>query len=143
MKHILCLFAFSVLLTSASVVLVAQEKQADAKHDMKEQSFGIKEFDAFHHVLHPLQHEAIPKKDYQAIRAKAAELKTLGDAIVKLGTPDSISKAKKYAQELKEFGEKLAKLQALSEKGTDKEIKKMFAEVHEEFEELAHMLPKK
>lgn len=143
MKQILCLFAFSVLFISASVVLAAQEQKKEAKHEMKEHGFGIKEFDAFHAVLHPLQHEAMPKKDYQAIRAKAGELKTLGDAIVKLGTPDSVSKAKKYTQELKEFGEKLAKLQALSEKGTDKEVKKMFAEVHEEYEELAHMLLKK
>jgi len=42
--------------------------------------FSVKEYDEFHKVLHPLEHEALPKHDFATIRAKASELITLGQA---------------------------------------------------------------
>ena len=49
--------------------------------------FGVKEYDAFHDVLHPLEHEALPKGDFARIRSQAKELTERGDAIVRLGVP--------------------------------------------------------
>ena len=49
--------------------------------------FSVKEYDEFHKVLHPLEHEALPKNDFATIRAKSGELITLGQAITKLGVP--------------------------------------------------------
>ena len=59
--------------------------------------FGVKEYDAFHDVLHPLEHEALPKGDFARIRSQAKELTKRGDAIVKLGVPKGI-KAEKVEQ---------------------------------------------
>src|SRR5262245_35041235 len=59
----------------------------------------IKEYHAFHEVLHPLEHEAVPAKDWQRIRTQADELVKLGNAIVKLGVPQGT--AEKYVAEFR------------------------------------------
>ena len=55
--------------------------------DGRPSDFGVKAYDDFHHVLHPLEHEALPKNDFATIRARAGELVKLGEGITKLGVP--------------------------------------------------------
>ena len=107
------------------------------------EEFSVKEYEDFHRVLHPLQHEALPKKDFQRIRARAGELTKLGKAITKLGVPrgtppESVAEFKK---ELKKFGKALVEFRADAKSGTDPQLEKSYSSVHDSFEMLAALLP--
>ena len=107
--------------------------------------FGVKEYDAFHDVLHPLEHEALPKGDFARIRSQAKELTTRGDAIVKLGVPKGIAaeKSEHFKKQLDAFAKALVKFSGDAESGTDADLKTSYSAVHDLFEDLAHMLPPK
>ena len=107
-------------------------------------SFGVKQYDEFHHVLHPLEHEALPKNDFATIRARAGELVKLGQAITKLGVPTG-TKAEhreEFKKELKKFREALSKFRSAAKSGTDPQLKTTYSAVHDSFEMLAGMLPR-
>jgi hypothetical protein len=106
--------------------------------------FGIKEYDAFHDVLHPLEHEALPKGDFAKIRSEAKELSKRGDAIVKLGVPKAIKaeQTEAFKKHLDEFAAALVKFSSDAESGTDADLKTSFSSVHDLFEELAHSVPR-
>ena len=110
-----------------------------------DENFRVKEYHEFHRVMHPLQHEALPSKDFQRIRTNAAELVKHGEAMVKLGLPRGT--AKKYKQdfrkELKKFSDALAKFSEHAKAGTDEQLEGSFSSVHDSFEMLAGMLPRK
>ena len=104
--------------------------------------FGVKEYDSFHDVLHPLEHEALPKGDYARIRSEAKELTKRGDAIVKLGVPSGIKaeKTEHFKKQLDAFAKALVKFSADAESGSDADLKTSYRAVHDIFEDLAHML---
>lgn len=106
--------------------------------------FGVKQYDDFHHVLHPLEHEALPKNDFATIRARAGELVKLGGAITKLGVPagTKAESSEEFKKELKKFKDALAKFRKASKSGTNDELKTTFSVVHDSFEMLAGMLPR-
>lgn len=106
--------------------------------------FGIKEYDAFHDVLHPLEHEAVPKGDFAKVRSQAKELSKRGDAIVKLGVPSAIKaeQVEAFKKHLDEFAAALVKFSSDAESGTDADLKTSFNSVHDVFEELAHSIPR-
>lgn len=107
-------------------------------------SFGVKQYDDFHHVLHPLEHEALPKNDFATIRARAGELVKLGQAITKLGVPTG-TKAEhqeEFKKGLKKFREALSKFRSAAKSGTDAQLKTTYSAVHDSFEMLAGMLPR-
>jgi hypothetical protein len=110
-----------------------------------EEDFSVKEYNEFHDVLRPLQHEALPAKDFQRIRSNSAELLKRGDAIVRVGIPKGIAKTKseEFAKELKNFNNSLAKFQKHAKDGTDAQLEASFSAVHDSFEMLAGMLPRK
>jgi hypothetical protein len=105
----------------------------------------VKQYNDFHDVLHPLQHEALPKKDFALIRLKAKELATAGDAIVQLDVPPGTEEAKveEFKKALKTFSDALTKFSADALDGTDEQLEGSFGSVHDSFETLADMLPKK
>ena len=109
------------------------------------EEFSVREYEEFHRLLHPLQHEALPKKDFATIRAKAEELVKLGEAIVKLGVPRGIAAANvdEFKKELKKFDNALAKFNKDAKSGTDEELEVSYGAVHDSFELLAGMLPRK
>ena len=106
--------------------------------------FGVKEYDDFHHVLHPLEHEALPKNDFATIRARAGELVKLGGGITKLGIPagTKTENREEFKKELKKFKEALTKFRKASKSGTDAQLKTTYSAVHDSFEMLAGMLPR-
>lgn len=107
--------------------------------------FGVKEYDAFHDLLHPLEHEAVPKGDFARVRSDAKELARRGDAITKLGVPKGIKaeKVEEFKKHMTAFTAALAKFRTDAESGTDADLKTSFDAVHDSFEEMAHMLPRK
>jgi hypothetical protein len=123
---------FATSLTSASLLAAAQH------------TFSVKEYDHFHDVLHPLEHEALPAKDYRRIRANAKQLVTRGRAIVKVGVPAGTSEDQKeaFASELKEFSQALNKFRADARRSNNARLRTSYSAVHDSFEMLVAMLPR-
>lgn len=133
-------FAFLVAICPAAFVS-AQEKHKAPDHEAKHH-FGAKEFNAFHDVLHPLQHEALPKNDFPLIRAKAGELTTAGEAIIKLPLPKEAKTKNAVKLEMKRFSTALAKFKKDAAGGTDAQLKTSYVAVHDTFETLAEKWPR-
>jgi hypothetical protein len=105
--------------------------------------FSVKQYHEFHEVLHPLQHEALPKGDFGTIRAQSGVLLKHGRSIVKLGVPKGTQSEKvpTFKKELKKFDKALAKFGSDVKSGSDEQLKKSYSAVHDSFETLADMLP--
>ena len=122
----------SVVLFATSVIVSAEEH------------FKIKEYKEFHHLLHMLQHEALPQNDLKTIRAKAEELVKLGDAVVKLGVPKEVKAehVEGFKTALNKFEKSLGHYGHEAKSGSDNTMKNAYLAVHDSFEELADMLPR-
>jgi hypothetical protein len=133
-----------VLLVLTAFLLSTASVSAQGGTDAAQHGFSLKEYEKFHDVLHPLEHDALPKKDYRRIRAQANLLVRRGNAIVKLGVPSGTSEDKKeeFAKDLDSFGKALAKFKADARRGTNDQLKASYSAVHDTFETLAGMLPR-
>ena len=138
--RIICLLTASSLLSSS---LISGAGFTSALH--ADEHFSVKEYNEFHRLLRPLQHEALPGKDFQRIRSNAGELVKLGEAIVKLGVPPETAakNVEEFGKELKKFSDALAKFSEHAKAGTDEQLEGSFSSVHDSFEMLAGMLPRK
>ena len=138
MKQIKAAFVFSLLLSAVFLISVIGTDAA-AQH-----GFSVKQYEAFHDVLHPLEHEALPKKDFRRIRAKSAQLVSRGRAIVRLGVPAGISEEQKaeFTRGLETFSKALARFRADARRGTNDQLSNSYSAVHDSFELLAGMLPR-
>ncbi len=136
--RILVLFVMTASLLSAASLAFGATSTAS------QHGFSFKEYEKFHDVLHPLEHDALPKKDYRRIRSQANLLVKRGNAIIKLGTPSGTSEDKKeeFAKELDSFRKALAKFKADARTGTNSQLKASYSAVHDTFEMLAAMLPR-
>jgi len=128
-----------VLLLSMVFLLPAMNISAAPQH-----GFSVKQYEEFHHVLHPLEHEALPNNDFKRIRTKSALLAARGRAIVRLGVPKGTSDEQKaeFAKGLKSFNKALTKFRADARRGTNDQLKTSYSAVHDQFEMLAGMLPR-
>lgn len=124
----------AILLFSAFLLL---------SHAALAEHFSVREYEEFHDVLHPLEHEALPKGDFKTIRAQAAELGRRGEAILKLGVPAGVRKehADDFKEGLQKFAGALARFKQDAGRGTDAELKESYSAVHDSFEMLAALLP--
>lgn len=131
-------FALALLLL-AVILFPATPAEAAPQH-----GFSVKQYEAFHDVLHPLEHEALPKNDFKRIRTKAAQLYSRGRAIVRLGVPASTNEEQKaeFAKGLKTFSDALTKFRTDARRGTNEQLKTSYSAVHDSFEILAGMLPR-
>jgi hypothetical protein len=102
----------------------------------------VREYNLFHDVLHPLQHEALPQRDFKRIRAWAGELVTRGRAIIRLGVPAGVGEREAFTKELKAFERALATFKADARKKSDARLETSYNAVHDTFEMLASMLPR-
>lgn len=129
----------SMLALFALIVSTAVAGMAAPGHE-----FSVKQYTEFHEVLHPLQHDALPKGDFATIRSKAGELIMHGKKIVKLGVPRGTKKEKvaDFKAGLAKFNKALGKFRTDAKSGTDDELKISYSAVHDTFEELAEMLPR-
>ena len=104
--------------------------------------FKIQEYEEFHDVLHPLEHEALPRNDFKRIRAKSGELVQRGRAIVRLGVPPGTADDKKeeFTQELKKFDAALTKFRSDARRGSNEQLKTSYSAEHDSFEMLAALI---
>ncbi len=130
---VLALFLSTVFLLSATNISAAPQH-----------GFSVKQYESFHHVLHPLEHEALPKGDFKRIRTKAGLLYSRGRAIVRLGVPAGTSAEQKaeFEKGLKTFSQALIKFRSDARRGTNDQLKISYSAVHDTFEMLAGMLPR-
>lgn len=137
MKRTRAIYGLTLLALMLSVVLVNAD--VNAQH-----GFSVPQYEQFHDVLHPLEHDALPKGDYNRIRSQAAELVKLGKAIVAVGVPAGTKDEQKdeFAKELKKFDKALAKFSSDAKKKSDVKLKTSYSAVHDSFEMLAGMLPR-
>lgn len=138
------IFALTAVFLSAALQPSALLHPVRASDAGRQHGFSVKQYEDFHHVLHPLEHEALPKKDFRRIRAKANLLAKRGRAIVRLGLPGGLNEDQKeeFTRELKKFGDALIKFQADARRGTNNQLKVSYSAVHDSFEMLASMLPR-
>jgi hypothetical protein len=129
-------FLCTAFLTGVFLVAITQ---ATPQH-----GFSVPQYEKFHDVLHPLEHEALPNKDFRRIRNKAPELVRLGKAIVAVGVPAGTNEQHKqeFANQLKKFDRALSKLRTDARTGTNAKLKTSYSAVHDSFEMLAGMLPR-
>lgn len=101
--------------------------------------FTFKEYEQFHDVLHPLEHEALTQKDYPRIRSHAKELVRLGNAILELGVPQISRVPEEMEKELKEFRKALSRFDRDAKRGSDSKLHRSYSAVHDSFEKLARL----
>ena len=133
------IFAFTAFLFFAAVVWPVAPANAAPQH-----GFSVRQYEAFHDVLHPLEHEALPKNDFRTIRAKSAQLVNRGNAIVRLGVPRGISRDQRaeFKAGLRKFSQALVKFRADARRRSDERLRVSYSAVHDTFEMLAGMLPR-
>ncbi len=133
-----------LFLLTAFLLSTASLSAPGATNAAPQHGFSIKEYEKFHDVLHPLEHDALPKKDYRRIRSQANLLVKRGNAIVRVGVPSGTCEDKKeeFAKELDSFKKALVKFRADARTGTNSRLKASYSAVHDKFEMLAGMLPR-
>jgi hypothetical protein len=106
--------------------------------------FSVPQYGKFHDVLHRLEHDALPNKDFRRIRDKALELARLGKEIVAVGVPSGTKEEQKeeFAGQLKKFDKALSKFRTDARNGSNTKLKASYSAVHDTFEILAAMLPR-
>lgn len=144
-SHHVFSFALLAILSTACMAVCAADVLAQHGHEPeKKHGLSVKQYESFHDVLHPLEHDALPKNDFARIRAQSALLVKRGSAMVKLGVPKGVTAANKeeFVSELSKFKAALAKFRSDAKKGTDEELRVSYSAVHDSFEMLAGMLPR-
>ncbi len=145
-SRLLFIFAFAALFSAAFLSNVWATNRANPQEGRQgnKHGFGVKQYEDFHDVLHPLEHEALPRKDFRRIRAKSAQLAKRGKAIVRLGVPRGTSEENRpeFAMELTKFSAALTKFRSDARRGTNDQLKASYSAVHDSFEMLAAMLPR-
>lgn len=105
---------------------------------------GPKVYEEFHDVLHPLEHEALPNKDYRRIRSQSGELVRRGKAIVKSGVPATLTgdKRTEFVLEMNTFNAALNQLKAAARRSNNTKLARSYSAVHDSFEKLMGMQPR-
>lgn len=132
-------FAAAALIISLTAVVLLGQETHEKKH-----GFAVRQYESFHDVLHPLEHEALPNKDFRRIRSKSALLVKRGQAIVRLGVPQGVSDENKaeFSKELRKFNQSLTKFRTDARRGSNARLQVSYSAVHDSFEMLAAMLPR-
>jgi hypothetical protein len=97
----------------------------------------MKEMEQFHLVLYPLWHEAMPNKDYQAIKDAVPSLESKMDALMKAEIPEDFKDIEPQIIEKREtLGRAVEDLANVCRKNKDKEIIDKLTQMHESYRAL-------
>jgi hypothetical protein len=135
----------ALFILTAAIILSCTVLVSPAHGATADEALGVKEYEDFRKVLEPLQHEALPRNDFNQIRTKARELVKLGEPILNLGVPRGVDEKKTgdFKEGLDTFREALSRFKRDAGGGTDEQLRESYSAVHDSFEMLAAMLPKK
>ena len=127
-------------LFAASAIVAQEHSENQGGHN-----FPAPQFDRFHDILHPLQHEALPNNDFRTIRARAGDLYNAGRAILRLPMPRGATNATELRRKRDEFSRALVayRRDARRRRANDAQLRISYERVHDTFEELAHLWPRR
>ena len=133
MKRFILTALFAILLVAVTAGVAAQH------------GFSVKQYEEFHDVLHPLEHEALPKKDFKRIRSQSETLVKRGQEIVKVGVPEGLAadQQAEFKKELAKFNSALNQFRTQARRGSNSRLRTSYSAVHDSFEMLASMLPRR
>lgn len=121
--------------------LYAQEKVSTSEHSKKTKSIVVKELDEFHELLHPLVHEAMPNKDFAAVRKALLGLVDAANAMKKAKLPKGLTAKKdSYKKESGKLVREIIELNKMKDKFSDKKLENKFMEMHDTFENIMGMV---
>ena len=104
------------------------------------QANDFKELQAFHNALHPLVHDALPRGNFDRIRAGLNKLLQKATAIQKAKLPARLSGRQEDIQERATYlHDLLAEMVAMKDKIDDTMMEKTFNEMRETFEEIVEI----
>jgi hypothetical protein len=123
-----------------AIMFLAGPAGVSAQH-----GFSVKQYEEFHDVLHPLEHEALPKNDFKRIRSQSETLVKHGREIVKFGVPEGLAAEQQaeFKKELAKFNSALNTFRTQAKRGSNSRLKTSYSAVHDSFEMLASMLPRR
>jgi len=97
----------------------------------------IKEMDEFHLVLYPLWHDAMPNKDYQAIKASIPSLESKIDALMKAELPEELKSIEtRFTEKRESLRKAVEDLATVCRQNKDKEIIEKLTQMHESYRDL-------
>ncbi len=135
MKAIISL-VFTMVIASGMLAEAREQKEKKSEPD-----FPLKEMAVFHHILHPLVHDALPKGDFAAIRARLDTLLAEANAIHKAKLPKKFAGRKQeFDNGSKELVSQLTDMVAMKDIVDEATMEKLFNDMHESFESLAELL---
>ena len=103
-------------------------------------SFAVKELKAFHDILHPLVHDALPKSDFGRIKKGLDKLLQKAIAIQKAKLPKELAGRKEeFKNTSNNLVTQLQDMVAMKDKVDDETLEKTFNEMHDTFEQLAEI----
>lgn len=122
---------------------LAQEQGREHAGQKRHGAFNNVDFDRFHDILHPLEHEALPKNDFATIRREARRLVTAGRPLTRMVIPLGVEDTAKFCEEQARFSDALKRFDRDARKNDNAALKRSYTLVHDTFEEMAHLLPRR
>jgi hypothetical protein len=124
--------------TVDSILGLALEQMHKAYEELdKVFAVEIKELDSFHETLYFLWHDALPNKNYDAIKQTVPVLKTDVDTLMKVPLPYGCQQKKEeYDKKKTALKNAVYQLSTICQKGTNQKIDEALTLVHEKFMEL-------
>ena len=122
----------TLLLVAVSGTALAQMEEMKAEHH-----FALPALDEFHELLHPLVHESFADNDFAAIRKQLDALLEKAEEIEDAEIPEKFMDKKEPFEQLSE--QLITQLKEMQSLDDDKAFAEMFNEMHETFEQLAHL----
>ena len=121
-----------------SILALALEQMHEAYEELdKVFAIEIKELDSFHETLYFLWHDALPNKNYDAIKQTVPVLKTDVDTLMKVPLPYGCQKKKEeYDKKKTALKDAVYQLNTICQMGTNQKIDEALTLVHEKFMEL-------
>ena len=133
MTRLLLITALLVCLFSAFTA--SAQGRRDENH-----KFNIEEVNKFHELLHPVWHEQYPNKEWTKIRSQAAELVSRKDAIMKVRLRTKADNRAAVEERRRAFGTAVDAFASAAKSGSDDELSRTVAEMHDRFEQFTESL---
>ncbi len=116
-----------------------QEKKSEHQGE-EHHKVSIEEVNKFHDLLHPIWHEQYPAKQWSKIRSQADELLSRKEAIMKVRLRTKADNRAMVEERRQKFGAAVDALAQMAKSGSDDELSKAVADLHESFEKFVEAL---
>ncbi len=141
MKKSVLFSIFLVGLFALTFVISGSAQEKKGEHQREEHhKVSIEEVKKFHDLLHPIWHEQYPAKQWAKIRGQADELLSRKDAIMKVRLRTKAETRAMVEERRQKFGASVDALARAAKSGSDDELSRAVADMHESFEKFVEAL---